>query len=106
MAEEQEGKKPQTEVIGYLSLEEAQKVPGWKAYMEKAEELTKARRASEAAKNSVRKDIKEDLRLEGEIDFTVEGERVRVFKVLHRKRGRARAQSLSLSFQRRPRAAS
>jgi hypothetical protein len=87
---------PKTEVIGYVAIS---KLKGWNEYKLKAEAFAAAKEENEQAKDTLRNFIKQKLRETSDIDFTPEGDRIRVFKVLQKKEGRrAKGKDLSSSF--------
>jgi hypothetical protein len=112
MAEDLEAKKPKTEVVGTLTEEAASALKGWDKYKKSAEDLTKARAASEKAKNEIRnvllktlerakKTLNDGTRIteDTDVDFTVQDDRsVRVFVNLDKGKGRARSKDLSTLF--------
>jgi hypothetical protein len=89
--------EPKTELIGYVPIAKLGK--SWGAYKEKADAFSTAKTESEDAKEVLRTFIKQKLRETGDLDFTPEGDRIRVFKVLQKKEGRrVKGKDLSGSF--------
>jgi glutathionylspermidine synthase len=107
MADEQEAKKAKTRSIGSLPPEKIKKIEGWSAYVATASALTKAREASEDAKDKIREALRpvavaalraQKKVLEGDIDFTVEKDgTVKIFENLQTK-GRTKSTDLSEFF--------
>jgi hypothetical protein len=101
MADQNEAK---TKTIGYLPLEKVQVLRGWDEYVDKSTKLSVLRTEAQKAKNCVRDALKERLNENGDIDFTGEGDRVRVFRVFRKQRQgrRTRLLDLSSSFGEQP----
>src|SRR5262249_1342809 len=101
MADQNEAK---TKTIGYLPLEKVQVLRGWDEYVDKSTKLSVLRTEAQKAKNCVRDALKERLNENGDIDFTGEGDRVRVFRVFRKQRQgrRTRLPDLSSSFHEQP----
>jgi hypothetical protein len=101
MADQNEAK---TKTIGYLPLEKVQVLRGWDEYVDKSTKLSVLRTEAQKAKNCVRDALKERLNENGDIDFTGEGDRVRVFRVFRKQRQgrRTRLLDLSSSFHEQP----
>jgi len=87
-----------TESLGHVPVANAVKqLKGWEDYAKKAAAYTAARRAAEEAKRSMKEVMKKAYGLEGNIDFTVVGDKVNIFKVLAKKEGRRRSRDLSVN---------
>ena len=93
MADQNEAK---TKTIGFLPIEKAQSLRGWDEYIDKSTELSVLRTEAQKAKSAVRHALKERLNENGDIDFVVEGDRIRVLRVFRKQQGR-RTRSLDLS---------
>src|SRR5215831_20279988 len=78
MADQNEAK---TKTIGFLPIEKVQTLKGWEEYVDKSTKLSALRTEAQKAKNSVRDALKERLSENGDMDFAVEGDRIRVFRV-------------------------
>ena len=78
MADQNEAK---TKTIGFLPKEKVQSLKGWDEYVDKSTKLSVLRTEAQGAKNSVREALKERLNEANDIDFVVEGDRIRVFRV-------------------------
>ena len=94
MADQNEAK---TKTIGFLPIEKAQSLRGWDAYIDKSTELSVLRTEAQKAKSAVREALKERLNENGAIDFVVEGDRIRVFRVFRKQQQGRRTRSLDLS---------
>jgi predicted RNA-binding Zn ribbon-like protein len=94
MADQNEAK---TKTIGFLPIEKVQTLKGWEAYVDKSTKLSALRTEAQKAKNSVRDALKERLSENGDMDFTVEGDRIRVFRVFRKQQQGRRTRSLDLS---------
>jgi hypothetical protein len=94
MADQNEAK---TKTIGFLPIEKAQILKGWDEYVEKSTKLSVLRTEAQRAKNSVRDALKERLNEDGDMDFVVEGDRIRVLRVFRKQQQGRRARSLDLS---------
>src|SRR5262249_1081327 len=81
MADENEA-KTKTKTIGFLPIEKVQTLKGWEEYVDKSTKLSALRTEAQKAKNSVRDALKERLGENGDMDFAVEGDRIRVFQGL------------------------
>jgi len=100
MSDQNEAK---TRTIGYLPLEKVQGLNGWDEYLDKSNKLSTLRAETQKAKNSVRDVLKQRLNENGEIDFVIEGDRIRVFQVFRKQQGRRmRSLDLSSSFHEQP----
>jgi hypothetical protein len=86
-----------TRTIGYLPLEKLQGLNGWDEYLDKSNKLSTLRTETQKAKNSVRDVLKQRLNEKGDIDFVVEGDRIRVFQVFRKQQQGRRMRSLDLS---------
>jgi hypothetical protein len=86
-----------TRTIGYLPLEKLQMLKGWDEYLDKSNKLSALRTETQRAKNSVRDALKQRLNENGDIDFVVEGDRIRVFQVFRKQQQGRRMRSLDLS---------
>src|SRR5262249_15075888 len=75
MADQNEAK---TKTIGFLPIEKVQTLRGWEEYVDKSAKLSALRTEAQKAKNSVRDALKERLSEDGDMDFAVEGDRIRV----------------------------
>ena len=87
MAEQNEAK---TKTIGFLPIEKVQTLTGWEEYLDKSTKLSALRTEVQKAKNSVRDALKGRLNENGDMDFAVEGDRLRVFRVFRKQQGRGR----------------
>jgi hypothetical protein len=98
MADQNEAK---TKTIGFLPIEKVQTLRGWEEYVDKSTKLSALRTEAQKAKNSVRDALKERLGESGDMDFAVEGDRIRVFRVFRKQQQgrRTRALDLSSSFR-------
>src|SRR5215467_6014293 len=94
MADQNEAK---TKTIGFLPLEKVQTLKGWEEYVDKSTKLSALRTEAQMAKNSVRDALKERLGENGDMDFAVEGDRIRVFRVFRKQQQGRRTRSLDLS---------
>jgi hypothetical protein len=94
MADQNEAK---TKTIGFLPIEKVQTLNGWDEYADKSTKLSVLRTDTQKAKNSVRDALKERLNENGDIDFVVEGDRIRVFRVFRKQQQGRRIRSLDLS---------
>jgi hypothetical protein len=94
MADQNEAK---TKTIGFLPKEKAQTLKGWDEYLDKSTKLSVLRTEAQKAKNSVRHALKERLNEADDIDFVVEGDRIRIFRVFRRQQQSRRTRSLDLS---------
>src|SRR5262245_52401326 len=94
MADQNEAK---TKTIGFLPKEKVQTLKGWDEYVDKSSKLSVLRAEAQKAKNSVREDLKERLNEADDIDFAIEGDRLRVFRVFRRQQEARRTKSLDLS---------
>jgi hypothetical protein len=101
MADQIEAK---TKTIGHLPIEKVQTLKGWDEYVDKSTKLSVLRTEAQKAKNSVRDALKERLNENGDMDFVVEGNRIRVFRVFRKQQqgGRTRSLDLSSSFREQP----
>ena len=88
MADQDEAK---ARTIGYLPMERAQTLKGWKEYLDKSGKLSALRAETQIAKNFVRDALKQRLNEKGEIDFVADGERIRVFQVFRKQQQGRRA---------------
>src|SRR3989442_8749344 len=86
-----------TKTIGFLPIEKVQTLNGWDEYADKSTKLSVLRTDTQKAKNSVRDALKERLNENGDIDFVVEGDRIRVFRVFRKQQQVSRTRSLDLS---------
>jgi hypothetical protein len=94
MADQYEAK---TKTIGFLPIEKVQTLTGWEEYVDKSTKLSALRIEAQKAKNSVRDALKERLNENGDMDFAVEGDRIRVFRVFRKQQQGRRTRSLDLS---------
>jgi hypothetical protein len=94
MADQIEAK---TKTIGFLPLEKVQTLTGWDEYVDKSTKLSVLRTEAQKAKNSVREALKERLNEDGDMDFVVEGDRIRVLRVFRKQQQGRRTRSLDLS---------
>jgi hypothetical protein len=94
MADQNEAK---TKTIGFLPIEKVQTLKGWEEYVDKSTKLSALRTEAQKAKNSVRDALKERLGENGDMDFAIEGDKVRVFRVFRRQQQGRRTRSLDLS---------
>src|SRR6266481_4263208 len=94
MADQNEAK---TKTIGFLPLERVQTLKGWDEYLDKSTKLSVLRTETQKAKNSVRDALKERMNEADDIDFVVEGDRIRVFRVFRKQQQARRTKSLDLS---------
>src|SRR5258706_163217 len=94
MADQNEAK---TKTIGFLPKEKVQTLKGWDEYVDKSTELSVLRAEAQRAKSSVRDALKERLNEADDIDFVVEGDRIRVFRVFRKQQQARRTKSLDLS---------
>jgi hypothetical protein len=94
MADQNEAK---TKTIGFLPIEKVQTLKGWEEYIDKSTKLSALRTEAQKAKNSVRDALKERLSENGDMDFAVEGDRIRVFRVFRKLQQGRRTRSLDLS---------
>jgi hypothetical protein len=94
MADQSEAK---TKTIGFLPIEKVQILKGWDEYVEKSTKLSVLRTEAQRAKNSVRDALKERLNEDGDMDFVVEGDKIRVLRVFRKQQQGRRARSLDLS---------
>src|SRR4029450_9455641 len=76
---------------------QAKTLKGWEEYADKSTKLSVLRTDTQKAKNSVRDALKERLNENGDIDFVVEGDRIRVFRVFRKQQQGRRTRSLDLS---------
>ena len=95
MAEQNEAK---TKTIGFLPIEKVQTLTGWEDYLDKSTKLSALRTEVQKAKNSVRDALKGRLNENGDMDFAVEGDRLRVFRVFRKQQQGRRTKSLDLSM--------
>jgi hypothetical protein len=93
MADHNEAK---TKTIGFLPIEKVQTLNGW-GYADKSTKLSVLRTETQKAKNCVRDALKDRLNENGDIDFVVEGDRIRVFRVFRKQQQGKRTRSLDLS---------
>lgn len=71
MADDTEVSKKKSRTLGSIDAATAKKIPGWDVFHKRSEELSKALKASKAAKKTVRDHIVTKLGLTGrDIDFT------------------------------------
>src|SRR5262245_45722398 len=94
MADQYEAK---TKTIGFLPIEKVQTLTGWEEYVDKSTKLSALRTEAQKSKNSVRDALKERLNENGDMDFAVEGDRIRVFRVFRKQQQGRRTRSLDLS---------
>jgi len=94
MADQNEAK---TKTIGFLPKEKVQTLKGWDEYVDKSTKLSVLRTEAQKAKNSVRDALKERLNEADDIDFVVEGDKIRVFRVFRTQQQTRRTRSLDLS---------
>jgi hypothetical protein len=94
MADQNEAK---TKTIGFLPIEKVQPLKGWDEYVEKSTKLSVLRTEAQRAKNSVRDALKERLNEDGDMDFVVEGDKIRVLRVFRKQQQGRRTRSLDLS---------
>jgi hypothetical protein len=100
MADQNEAK---TKTIGFLPIEKVQTLKGWDEYVHTSTKLSVLRTEAQKAKNSVRDALKERLNEDGDMDFVVEGDRIRVLRVFRKQQGRrTRSLDLSSSFREQP----
>ena len=86
-----------TKTIGFLPIEKVQTLNGWGEYADRSTRLSVLRTEAQKAKNSVREALKERLNENGHIDFVVEVDRIRVFRVFRKQQQGKRIRSLDLS---------
>jgi hypothetical protein len=89
--------EPKTKTIGFLPIEKVQTLNGWGEYADRSTRLSVLRTEAQKAKNSVREALKDRLNENGDIDFVVEGDRIRVFRVFRKQQQGRRIRSLDLS---------
>jgi len=94
MADQSEAK---TKTIGFLPIEKVQTLNGWEEYVDKSTKLSILRTEAQKAKNSVRDALKERLNENSDMDFAVEGDRIRVFRVFRKQQQGRRTKILDLS---------
>ena len=94
MADQNEAK---TKTIGFLPKEKVQTLKGWDEYVDKSTKLSVLRTEAQRAKNSVREALKQRLNEADDIDFVVEGDKIRVFRVFRTQQQTRRTRSLDLS---------
>jgi hypothetical protein len=94
MADQNEAK---TKTIGFLPKEKVQTLKGWDEYVDKSTKLSVLKTETQKAKNSVRDALKERLDEADDIDFVVEGDKIRVFRVFRKRQQARRTKSLDLS---------
>ena len=94
MADQNEAK---TKTIGFLPIEKVQTLKGWDEYVEKSTKLSVLRTEAQRAKNSVRDALKERLNEDGDMDFVVEGDKIRVLRIFRKQQQGRRTRSLDLS---------
>ena len=94
MADQNEAK---TKTIGFLPKEKVQTLKGWDEYIDKSTKLSVLRTEAQKAENSVRDALKERLNEADDIDFVVEEDRIRVFRVFRKQQQARRTKSLDLS---------
>jgi len=94
MADQNEAK---TKTIGFLPMEKAQTLKGWEEYVDKSTKLSILRTEAQKAKNSVRDALKERLNENSDMDFAVEGDRIRDFRVFRKQQQGRRTRTLDLS---------
>jgi hypothetical protein len=99
MADQNEAK---TKTIGFLPIEKVQTLNGWDEYADKSTKLSVLRTETQKAKNSVRDALKDRLNENGDIDFVVEDDRIRVFRVFRKQQQGRRTLDLSSSFREQP----
>jgi len=100
MADQGEAK---TKTIGFLPIEKVQTLSGWDEYADKSKKLATLRIETQNAKNSVREALKQRLNENDEIDFAIEGDRIRVLRVFRKQhQGRRTSLDLSSSFCEQP----
>src|SRR5262245_51244736 len=76
---------------------EGSDLTGWEEYLDKSTKLSALRTEVQKAKNSVRDALKGRLNENGDMDFAVEGDRLRVFRVFRKQQQGRRTKSLDLS---------
>ena len=86
-----------TKTIGFLPVEKVQTLKGWDEYVEKSTKLSVLRTEAQRAKNSVRDALKERLNEDGDMDFVVEGDKIRVLRIFRKQQQGRRTKSLDLS---------
>jgi len=94
MADQNEAK---TKTIGFLPVEKVQTLNGWDEYADKSTKLSVLRTETQKAKNSLRDALRDRLNENGDIDFAVEGDSIRVFRVFRKQQQGRRIRSLDLS---------
>ena len=94
MADQNEAK---TKTIGFLPIEKAQTLKDWDEYVDKSSKLSILSAETQKAKSAVRDALKERLNEADDIDFVVEGDRIRVFRVFRKQQQARRTKSLDLS---------
>jgi hypothetical protein len=94
MADQNEAK---TKTIGFLPIEKVQTLNGWEEYVDKSAKLSILRTEAQRAKNCVRDALKERLNENSDMDFAVEGDRIRVFRVFRKQQQGRRTKILDLS---------
>jgi autotransporter adhesin len=77
-----------TETVGYIDKDKLKGIKGWTEYVAAAEAFDKAKKAATKTKAVIKDALKSKLKQDGDIDFTDDGERIRVFKNLQKKPGR------------------
>jgi hypothetical protein len=85
MAEETTAK---TETVGYIDKDKLKGMKGWAEYAAAADAFAKAKDTAAKTKTVIKNALKAKLKVEGDIDFTDDGDRIRVFKNLQKKPGR------------------
>ncbi|MGP0094649.1 MAG: hypothetical protein ACLPKB_32570 [Xanthobacteraceae bacterium] len=99
MAEDTEGRTPKTKTLGYLPMDKAKKLKGWDDYERKASKFSEAKSEAETAKEVVRSAIRPKFKnADGDIDFTPEGNRIKVVAKLEKKGRRTKTRDLSDLF--------
>jgi hypothetical protein len=98
LLQDADGRK--TEKLGDIPKASAQKqLPKWDEYLTKAGQLASLRREVQILKDAVRDTLKKKLKLEDNLDFTVDkAGTVTVFKVFGEKKRGSKPKDLSASF--------
>ena len=91
-----------TKTIGFLPIEKVQALPGWDDYLDKSIKLAALRTETQKAKNTVREALKLRLNENNDIDFAIEGDKIRIFRVFRKQHQGRRALDLSSSFREQP----
>ena len=88
---------PKTKTLGVISAEKVKKIAGFTDWQKASVAFQEARKASATAKQKVKDALKKKLGIEGDVDFSIEGDALRVFEVFTVKKDRAASRVTDLS---------